>query len=424
MLFSIIIPTRNHPDTLASTLATCAHASWADVEVVVFDNSDPVHQPAVAACVENAGCPWFRYVKSPESPCSMSRNWSLAFKEARGDYVTFLGDDDGFLEFSLPAVKTIIEQSGADAVTWPAALYMWPTTVTASRQGRLTLYFGTQCGNVKWTHYNGRSAIAFALRNPRQYDTLPMVYNSFVHRSVIAKARQTNDDIFISQSPDVYSGLFVAAFATQVVRADTSLSVRGVSGHSNGVATMTAGAGTEHIRKDFESLNGSTPWKNVRGAASVGVYASQVADSFSRFAECYPEAVHGIALNPQRLAFCQATEVLSLYDDQATRSAAVATSREYYAKDQAALRAISGVLANPPTLPAESATYGLGDGVLHLRGNEFGASDIASACQVVDKLLSLCDVSRKVTPQGVFRRLARELSPPLLLKAWHKLRHR
>jgi hypothetical protein len=133
--------------------------------------------------------------------------------------------------------------------------------------------------------------------------------------------------------------------------------------------------------------------------------------------------VCGLSLSPECIATCQAEEVFSLCDDEATRTSAIASLNEYYASDRAAIHGIANVVARLSEKASSTpATYGIRTGVMHLRGAEFGVDDIASACRLVESLLSLRATSAGVRTQSKLRSIMRELSPPLFVKGWQSLR--
>lgn len=97
--FSIVVPTRNRPETLRHSLATCLDQDFDDYEILVSDNSDPAAAAQVAEIVAVAASSRIRYLP-PERPLAMSANWERGLSQVRGEYVTVLGDDDGLMPYA------------------------------------------------------------------------------------------------------------------------------------------------------------------------------------------------------------------------------------------------------------------------------------------------------------------------------------
>src|SRR6266850_3757677 len=125
---SVIVPTRDRCDTLIATLRTCLDQDYQRCEIIVSDN---VSQDRTEEHVRSLRDPRIRYVRT-ERRLGMSQNWEFALSHARGEYVTYVGDDDALLPGALLQLAEIIQDTGTDAITWKAASYFWPTSVHPS----------------------------------------------------------------------------------------------------------------------------------------------------------------------------------------------------------------------------------------------------------------------------------------------------
>src|SRR5262249_31597234 len=89
------------------------------------------------------------------------------------------------------------------------------------------------------------------------YSRLPMIYNSFVRRSVIEKVATTIGRYFVGLNPDATSGIANAAHTSHFVHISRPLSMTGLSGHSTGHNTFfsdRAQASAQRVRRDFGSF--------------------------------------------------------------------------------------------------------------------------------------------------------------------------
>ena len=88
---SVVIPTLGRPDTLQHALKTLAAQPGDNCEFVIQNNGG---DPATAAVVEALGDRRFKHFATA-GIVTMTENWELALGHATGDYITFIGDDDG-----------------------------------------------------------------------------------------------------------------------------------------------------------------------------------------------------------------------------------------------------------------------------------------------------------------------------------------
>src|SRR6516162_8523449 len=98
--FSIVIPTRERPRTLAFCLRTCLVQQHDDFDVVVADNHS---SPATREVFESLASPRLKYVRTP-GPLAMTDSFEFAIAQAKGEFILMLGDDDGLLPHALPEI--------------------------------------------------------------------------------------------------------------------------------------------------------------------------------------------------------------------------------------------------------------------------------------------------------------------------------
>ena len=116
--FSVVIPTRERPDTLVYALRTAVEQTFDDVEILVHESGDDAR---VTDVVSQYGDGRTRLVKTGH-PVSMPENWERALSCAAGDYITFIGDDDGLLPDACAAADQMLRAAPTDILSWrPAA---------------------------------------------------------------------------------------------------------------------------------------------------------------------------------------------------------------------------------------------------------------------------------------------------------------
>ncbi|RTM08754.1 MAG: glycosyltransferase, partial [Bradyrhizobiaceae bacterium] len=229
-LLSIVIPTLDRPDTLRHALATMAcQPAQADCEFIVQNNGG---NPEIAKMVADLRDDRFRHFAS-DTVLTMTDNWEAALGHASGEYIAFLGDDDGLMPYACATASSMLSDRKTDLLSWDAYSYYWPGYYHPAFRNRLLAEIDLT-SSVK--RVSSRAELARIFGFQVHYAHLPMIYNSFVRRSVVDRMLATAGRYFIGLSPDVASGIANAALADSFVRLSRPLSMAGFSQHSTGHA--------------------------------------------------------------------------------------------------------------------------------------------------------------------------------------------
>ncbi len=225
--YSVVVPTCARSDTLEHALATVLGQTVDDFEVVVQNNGDDA---ATRELVEGIGDPRVRLFHTGEV-VSMVENWERALSHSTGDFITVLGDDDALFPDACEAAGYAIDLTGEEIVSWAPFLYLWPSYWYERRRNRLhanvTFDFVVRSERSRtWLEH------FYAFR--ADYSQLPMLYNSFVARSVVERVRDRYGKYFFGALPDVTSGIINAVETDTFAKSSRPLSIAGISGHSYG----------------------------------------------------------------------------------------------------------------------------------------------------------------------------------------------
>ena len=168
--FSIVIPTRNRPKAVVSTIRTCLNQDYDNYEIIVSDNCST---PETFEAVASISSPKIHYFRS-DKPLSLSNSWEFAISHARGEFVTLLGDDDGLLFHALVCADELIRELKTKLLRWDYVLYNWSKSLDVAAR------------NLIRTWINGVNEMADAknvvppiLYEKQCHWALPMIYNSF-----------------------------------------------------------------------------------------------------------------------------------------------------------------------------------------------------------------------------------------------------
>ena len=274
--FSIVIPTRNRPRTLKFAIDTCLAQDFDDFEILVCNNSDG---PETAELLKTISSPKLRVIQPPKT-LSMPDNWELAVSEAKGEFIHVLGDDDALMPFALRELHRLLAGTKERAIKWSSAFYAWPdVAITADAYYLRLPMIATK------EHISFREKAAKVITFSNCYTTLPSVYTSMVHRSVLAELRQRTGRVFRTPDPDVYTGFAVGAVTETYLSIGMPMSIAGVSGKSNGIATHLLKKKND-VAEDYKALNTQAKIQRHRTVPDLSLFPSiSVADSFQEAKE-------------------------------------------------------------------------------------------------------------------------------------------
>jgi glycosyltransferase involved in cell wall biosynthesis len=260
-LYSIVLPTRGRADTLRHTLKTVLDVEGTDYEVIVAGNGGG---PETRQVVEAFASEKIRYVHSSE-PLSMADNWERGLEAAAGDYITFLGDDDGMMPDALELARRFHGERPRDILSWVPFTWVWPQAPAAELRNFAALHFGSHIENR-----NSRAALKDILSHKTDWTTLPTIYCSFVPRPEIETIRAAHGRYFLASLPDVFSGIANLISSTPIFYCYRPLTCWGLSHHSTGMAQMyQAGPNRDQLDEDRRRA-APDPWHpRVRGAELI-----------------------------------------------------------------------------------------------------------------------------------------------------------
>lgn len=227
--FTIVIPTRERADTLLHCLETCVTQDYDQLSILVSDNFSQDETKDVVQSFKDSR---IRYINTGKR-LGMTQNWEFALKHVDSGFVTFLGDDDGFLPGGVQRAAKWLTETHSKAINLNPADYLWPSFFNAERAN--TLYIKFRSG---YRVLDGVEEVKKTLAGTKSYTDLPCLYTSFVDREVISKVQQFSDNFFHSRIPDVYSGIALSQFVGKYVFADQSLKLFGTSKKSTGVSLV------------------------------------------------------------------------------------------------------------------------------------------------------------------------------------------
>lgn len=235
--FSIVIPTRGRARQLLHSLRTVLEQDFADIEVIVQDNASG---PDVRAVAESFQDPRVRYYRS-DVDLAMQHNWEAALPHARGEFVLYLGDDDGLTPDCLSRAARCIARTGVDIVNLNSASYGWPCCPDPERRDYLSAMTAMAMTNDDYIMLSRDLELRSIFSNLSLGALSAMIYVAVVRRSIIDKVLNKYRIYFGHPVPDVWTA-FANLWATdRFACLSWAGHVSGVSGASTGGGLLVGG---------------------------------------------------------------------------------------------------------------------------------------------------------------------------------------
>jgi glycosyltransferase involved in cell wall biosynthesis len=224
---TVVIPTRERPDTLAKSLKTALNQDWPNLEVIVSDNFGG---PETAEVVRAVNDPRVTYLNTGRR-VSMSHNWEFAISGIEEGWIALIGDDDGLLPNSLGRVVRLAEKHGLEALSSNTCGYHWPSSNTHN-DSILSVPFNRGDKRV-----DAKAAIKRVLDWKVDSLILPTLYTGgLISADLVNRIKSKRGAFFQSQIPDVYSGFAICGAIDEYIFTAEPFAIQGASRHSNGAA--------------------------------------------------------------------------------------------------------------------------------------------------------------------------------------------
>ncbi len=161
----------------------------------------------------------------------MRDNWNLAYSLTRGQYVTYIGDDDSLLPFAFSALNDLFEREQVKAIRWNPVIYSWPNIPRADLAHHMHIPLTRETERI-----DGGRMIRDVLNAGAAAPLLPNIYHGCVSRDLLETIRARTGNVFAGFSCDTYSSFAVAYLAKDYLSLGSPMSISGFSAASNNIA--------------------------------------------------------------------------------------------------------------------------------------------------------------------------------------------
>lgn len=277
-LITLVIPTRERAQTLKATLETALDQANDNFQIVVSDNFSRDNTKEV---VESFSDSRITYVNTGMR-VSMVDNWEFALQHARGEYVIYIGDDDGIMPGAINHLQRLIESRPYPVYSWKFHEYTWPIDGRSAVIDSIALATGTSELDLK-------KLARFAVKcGGWRSHLLPGLYHSLVSRRILEEVKSKTGKVFHSMAPDIFMQFALPAFVDVALQIREGLTVNGRSAKSNSgsmVAKDGAQIWNEFVREYGEYKMHTTLFPEA--PVVVNVIPDSILVAMDLFPECY-----------------------------------------------------------------------------------------------------------------------------------------
>lgn len=229
-LLSVVVPTKNRYDYLKFFIENLQRIESSDFELVIQDNSDD--NSVFSKYIESLQIDWIKYYYNADY-LPISKNSDLAILNSTGDYVCYMGDDDGvtsdIVEWAL-----WMKENGVDAIRSSEITYYWPDTKPGkhfNNSGRL-MYRRFDGG----THfYDPQEVLVNELKSGcLGLGHIPLVYHGMVKRECLDICYKKCGTFFPAPCPDIANGVAMSLIVKKYAVIDKPIFISGASKHHGG----------------------------------------------------------------------------------------------------------------------------------------------------------------------------------------------
>ena len=223
---SVVIPTCDRAETLEHTLRTVISQKYNNLEIIICDNFSSDDTRKVVNKIKDHR---INYVRTSKR-LGMSENWEYALSFVRGDYVMFLGDDDGLLNNACSDISSLIKKTQSKAIIWRKPTYL--DSSIKEKPNTIIL-------NVNYDLYElkGNFFLKLVSKGLTGYGRLPVIYSGFVSMNAVNNIRSKYGKFFCSINPDIFSGIVLANEIDSYLYSLRPFSLNGTSSKSNGISS-------------------------------------------------------------------------------------------------------------------------------------------------------------------------------------------
>lgn len=223
-LLSVVVPTKDRYKYLKHLIKLIQSYNSDEWEIVVQDNTDDNTEILeFLKDLNYSGCKYFH----EKGQIPMTTNADKAILHSEGEYVCFLGDDDGVCPNAIEYCR-LMKEKGYEALRSNLADYNWPDAVSR---------FDNVGGQFYMPRITKHQSLLRSIdvmedvvkRGFVDRGKLPSVYHGIVSRQTLDRIYDRCKTFFPGQSPDISGGISVALTIDSFIYVDDVVTISGAS---------------------------------------------------------------------------------------------------------------------------------------------------------------------------------------------------
>lgn len=231
-ILSIIIPTKDRYRTLFYLVKQLLTWQDRDFEVVVQDNTLD-NSKALDFFKESFADSRFKYFHTT-TPISGLENAQLAIDNSVGEYICYLGDDDGIINQAIGFTK-YMKDHGIESLNCKHGSYCWPEYRHKNHGKKLSLagYMISRKFSGEILHLDPLKELDVLLENGGlSIGRVPRLYHGIIARTAVNKVKEVTGTYFPGPTPDMASAVALSFFIKKHIYVDYPIIIAGASANS------------------------------------------------------------------------------------------------------------------------------------------------------------------------------------------------
>lgn len=229
-LLSLVVPTKNRYKYLKHLIQLIDSFNDNNIELVIQDNSD--NNEEILNYLKSFNNKNIKYFYCTAT-LSQSENSDKAILNSTGEYVCYIGDDDGVTKYIVDVVE-YMKNKNISILMSNTVNYYWPDYYSGSSlsySGKLNYKNYSNEITTKSTDYTLNQILNKGFINRGE---MPLVYHGIVRRDILDKIYEIGETFFPGPSPDIANAVSISLIERSFKFFDFPFIISGASKHHGG----------------------------------------------------------------------------------------------------------------------------------------------------------------------------------------------
>ena len=245
--YSILIPARNGGKCLPTCVETIISQDFHDYELIISDDHSVDNTPEYLSAIDHPNVK----IVYPQESMSMAEHWEWVLSQANGEWVMFVGQDDGLQPYFFELAERLTayaKQKKIRTIMSERAYFFWPGCEAIF--GDFSVSYS---GISRLSILNCKVQAFLALLGFQTYFELPEMYSSSLfHRSIIEEVRQKQKgNLFVTHPQDANLAAIACSLDSRYLKSGIPLGWIGTSPKSAGIAVGLPNDSTMQLKEEY-----------------------------------------------------------------------------------------------------------------------------------------------------------------------------